>query len=127
MAKETTLDDLFLNTDKAYVFHILTEDETTAIDISTWALSFMIKTDQGNADATALVTKTIGSGIVVAGLYNATPGSNAQRATVTIVDTDTDTKAPGWKRWELKRTDDGFETVLAFGRVPFRRAVHKGS
>lgn len=127
MAKQTTLNPLFLNTDKAYIFHIQNEDEDQAIDISGWALSFMIKLSLTDADADALVTKTTASGISIAGLYNVTPASNAQRATVTILDTDTHTLKSGNRSWELKRTDDGFETVLAYGVVPLTKAVHKGS
>lgn len=127
MAKETRLNPLFLNTDKAYVFHVKNEAETAAIDITGWALSFMIKRDKTNADASALVSKATSSGIVIAGTYNADPAVNTQRATVTVLDTDTDDLSSGRCPWEFKRTDDGFEAVLGFGTVDLTKSVHKGS
>lgn len=118
MAKETTLDPLYLGTDFAYVFTVKNEAETAAIDITGWALSFAIKKHVGQADVDALLTKTTVSGIALT-----TPASGV--CTVTIADTDTDGLAPGMKVWELKRTNDGYETVLAYGTVELRRGVHR--
>ena len=128
MAKQTTLPAYYLGTDFAYIFEILNEAETAALDIGGWALSFMVKRDREDSDAAALITKTTGDGaIVIAGVFDAVPATNQQRATVTIADSDTDPTDPamrGTKWWELKRTDAGLETVLADGTVPFRRGVH---
>jgi hypothetical protein len=126
MAKETTtLDPLFLGTDHEYIFDIRDEAEAVSLDINTWDLSWMLKRKLPDEDANALLTKTIGSGITVAGTFNADPASNAQRATTVIVDTDTDTLRPATCHWELKRTDAGFETVLAYGTVELKRGVHR--
>ena len=126
MAKQTTLPAYDLGTDFAYVFEILNETETAALDIGGWALSFMVKSDREDHDAAALVTKTTAAGgIVIAGVFDAAPATNAQRATVTLEDSDTDATMRGTKWWELKRTDAGLETILAYGTVPFRRGVHQ--
>ena len=124
MAKETT-DDLWLGTDLTRSFHIKDEAETTSIEITGWALSYQVKRYHSDADAAAILSKTTSSGIAIAGAFNATPGSNAQRATLTLTDTDTASLYPGLYYWELKRTDDGFETVLAYGRMTFFQGVHR--
>lgn len=124
MAKETGT-TLFLGTDHQYVFHIKNLAEDTSIDIGGWALSWMVKLATSDADAAALVTKTGSSGIAIAGTFNSAPSTNAQRATVTVEDTDTATLTAGVRVWELKRTDAGYETVLAYGPITFRRGVHR--
>ena len=123
-AKETPL-GLFMGTDKKYEFPVLNEAETAAIDVSSWSFSFMVKTSKEDADAAAILTKATGSGIAVSGVYNADPNTNLQRVVVTIQDTDTDGATPGTRYWELKRTNDGVETVLAFGEMKLRRGVHR--
>lgn len=122
---ETNLDPLVLGTDFEYPFHIQNGDLDTAIDITGYALSWMLKKSLSNSDANAKLTKTTASGISIAGTFNATPASNEQRATVTIADTDTDSLSPGLHYWELKRTDPGLETRLAYGTVNLVRGVHR--
>lgn len=125
MAKETA-DELWLGTDLTRTFHIKDEAETTAINISGFALSYMVKRYQSDVDADAILTKTTTAGaIVIAGTFNATPASNSQRATLTLTDTDTASLYPGLYYWELKRTDDGFETVFAYGQMTFLQGVHR--
>lgn len=125
MAEETAT-ELFLGEDRLFEFHILDADvSTTAINITGWALSFMIKKRRSDADASALVTKTTVSGIAIAGTFNATASSNTQRATVTLADTDSSSLNPGLAYYELKRTDDGFETVLAYGPITLKQGVHR--
>lgn len=122
MAKETALSPLFLGTDFSYVFHVKNEAEDTSIEITGQALSFMVKRDPLEEDDAALLSKSA----TIAGTFNATPSVNTQRATVTIADTDTATLAPlDTAYWELKRTDDGFETVYAYGTVELKRGVHR--
>ncbi len=125
MAKETA-DEIWLGTDLTRSFHIKDEAETTSINISGFALSYMVKRHKDDADASAILTKTTAGGaIVIAGSFNATPASNAQRATLTLTDTDTSSLYEGLYHWELKRTDDGSETVYAYGRMTFIRGVHR--
>jgi hypothetical protein len=126
MAKETTLDPLFLGTDFQYIFDIRDDEEETSIEITGWSLSFMLKRRFDDLDAAAILTKTTAGGsVVIAGTFNADPDANAQRATVTITDTDTENLRQGMVRWELKRMDDGFETILAYGQVDLARGVHR--
>lgn len=124
MAKDTAL-ELYIGTDHQFAFHVKDDDEDVAIDITAFALSFMVKRHRSDVDADALITKTTASGIAIAGTFNSAPGSNLQRATVTLADTDSSALAPGVRHYELKRTDDGFETVLAYGTFTFRRGVHR--
>ena len=128
MAKETNLtgdDGYWLGTDFSYAYHIKNEAEDTSIDITGYALSWMVKRNASDADADALVTYTTASGITIAGTFNATPASNTQRATVAVVDTDTHNLPPGLYRYELKRTDAGAETILAFGPIQCKQGVHR--
>jgi len=123
---ETTLNPLVIGTDFSYPFHVKNEALDTSINITGYALSWMLKRSIHDADLSASVTKTTaGGGVVISGTFNATPASNTQRATVTIADTDTDALAPGVYYWELKRTDAGLETPIAYGKVPLVRRPHR--
>lgn len=124
MAKETT-DDLWLGTDLTRVYHVKNEAEDTSIEITNWALSWMVKRYHSDTDAGASLTKTTASGIVIAGAFNSDPAINAERATLTLTDTDTASLYPGLYYWELKRTDDGYETVLGYGQMTFLQGVHR--
>ena len=124
MAKETAL-TLWIGTDHDFAFHIKDAAEAASVDITGYALSFMIKTSISDADAAALLTKTTVAGIVIAGTFNSDPAVNAQRATVSIADTDTDALSNGNRRYELKRTDAGSETILAYGALTLSRGVHR--
>jgi len=128
MAKETAItgdDALFQGTDFTYPFTILNGAEAAAIDITGWALSWLVKRYRSDADAAALITKTIGSGIVISGAFHSVPATNTQIATVTVEDADTIAVPSGLFHYELKRTDAGFETVLAFGPFQLRQGVHR--
>jgi hypothetical protein len=124
MAKATNL-RLFIGTDFSYSFAILSSDEVTAEDVSTWAISWMLKTDSNVADASASLTKTTSSGITITGTFNTVPATNTQRVVVAIDDTDTTSLIAGGYVWELKRTDAGSETVLAYGNLTLIRSVHQ--
>lgn len=116
-----------IGTDQAYAFTTYANDAQSAIrEITGWALSFQVKRADTDADVNALVTKTTtGGGIVISGTFNATPSVNTQIATVTIVDTDTDTIPAGLYKYELKRTDAGQEARLAYGMIAFQQTLHR--
>lgn len=97
--------------------------ETTIRDITGWSLSWMLKDDLSDPDAQAVLTKTTGSGIVISGTYHQNPNSNTQRATVSLSAADT-TIAQRSYWWELKRTDSGSETRLAYGLLAVGPTVH---
>lgn len=128
MAKQQDLsgdDALFQGTDHTLPCTILNRAEDTAIDITGWALSWMVKRYKSDADAAALITKTTSSGIAISGVFDTDPVDNTQVATVTIEDTDTITLSPGLYHHELKRTTASSETVLIYGVLELREAVHR--
>ena len=129
MAKQTPIsgdEALFQGEDHTFVLTILNAAETAAIDITTWTLSWMVKRYTSDADAAALITKTAAaSGIVISGVFNSVPATNTQIATVTLDDTDTTAIGEGLYHHELKRTDAGFETILAYGAFELVQGVHR--
>jgi hypothetical protein len=117
---------LKIGTDHRLEYGILNSAQTTAIDITGWALSWMLKRRASDLDVAAVLTKTTsGGGITVTGLFNESPAANAQRARVSISDEDTGTLAPNVYISELKRLDAGFETILASGLLELSYAVHR--
>jgi hypothetical protein len=109
----------FTGEDKALQFSLLQADDVTPQDITGWALSWMVKRRTADADASALVTKTTSSGIT---LTSASSGI----CSVSVSDTDIASIVAGTLyHHELKRTDDGFETVLSYGLFVLRSAVHR--
>lgn len=95
------------------------DDRSVAIDVSTditgAALTFLVKVRRLDADADAVITKTIGSGITVtnAGLGLAT-------LTLDAADTEALSTDPFY-RWELQAVDATNEVhTLAAGRFVLR-------
>jgi hypothetical protein len=117
----TTDDHWFTNEDKRLVFTIYQADGTTPQDISTWSFSWLLKRKQWDADVDALVAK-IGPGSP-AEITLTTPLSGV--CTVAIVDSDTVDLAAGTYYHELKRVEDGLETVLSFGTVKLKHSIHR--
>lgn len=123
MAKRTKV-TMFLGEDRSFVFTIMNAGETACLDITGWTLSFMVKRKADDPDADALITATTSGQISIAGTYHADPETNAQAATVTLFTGDT-TSAPAMEAvYELKRTNLGFEAVLAYGPFLLKRGVH---
>lgn len=116
--------DLDYGCDHTLIFTVYTDDtEATIRDITGYALSFMAKTNLSDADAAAVITKTSGGGITITGTYHQNPNSNTQAATVTITAANA-TMAQRSYWWELKRTDSGSETRLAYGLLNLGQTVH---
>lgn len=122
MAKQTAL-QLFQGEDRRFIFTVLDNTETAAVDIAAWTLSWMLKRYKSDPDGSALVTKTTGTGIAVSGVYNIVPATNTQIATVTVDDTDSIAVPGGLYAHELKRMDPGFETVLSHGTFNLEQGV----
>jgi hypothetical protein len=123
-------DNFFLGCDYELRCAIYQRDGVTPQDIAGWALSWMVKKRKGDSDAEALIEKTTapGAGITITGVYNADPAVNTQRAVVAVADTDTGGSPPldkGYYRHELKRTDEGAETILIEGSLYLKQAVHR--
>lgn len=116
-----------IGTDRpTYDFTVYTSSDQDAItDITGWTLSFLVKRRPTDADVDALVTKTTAAGIVISGVFNASPATNTQKATVTMVDTETDAIAAATYYWELKRMDAGSEQRIGYGRIAFNQTVHR--
>ena len=114
--------DWFQNTDFTFPFTIFQADDATPLDITGFALSWTLR--KRVTDTVAVLTKTTGSGITIAGVYNVVPATNLQRATVAIADDETALIPAGLYYHELKRTDPGSEAILAQGRAILRAAVH---
>ena len=96
-------------------FTIYQSDGVTPQDITGWTLSWMLKRKATDADASALVTKAA---------TLTTPASGI--CTVALTDDDTSALLAGnLYRHELKRTNTGLETVLSYGKVNIKQAVHR--
>ena len=112
----------FIGTDHQFEFGPVLDGDGVPVNITGWTLSWMLKRRLSDLDANALLTKTP----VISGSYSATIALNTQRATVTVADTDTDAfVARTDYRHELKRTDAGSESVLAYGTAVLKRGVHR--
>lgn len=116
-------DDWFIGEDKTLgnaddPWVVYQADGTTRQNITGWAISWMLKRKATDADANALITKTTSSGITV---LDALQGE----ISVAIADTDTDSLRANIYRHELKRTDAGFEAILAFGSCQLKQSVHR--
>lgn len=128
--KTVSHEPYLIGTNDTYRYRIVESDDPGALapDVSGWALSWMVKRKVSDLDAAAVMVKTSGGGgITVVGTFNANPTLNAQTIHVTIDDDDADGEAPGLCTAELKRMDDGAETVLVQGPLALKLAVHRGA
>lgn len=121
MAIETGL-AMFTGTDRRFIFHVVNEEQTAAVNIADWTLSFQVKAAIG--DTSPLLSKTTSAGIAISGSYNSAPASNTQRATVTLDAADTENFEDGVTFWELRRTNTGFNNPVAYGLLEFKQNVH---
>lgn len=98
-------DGWFIGEDKVLTF---TDEDGT--DMSSWSITYELKRSQFHS--TALVTKTVGSGITIGD-----GAATNDRATVAIADSDTEDNVPsgGTYYHQLRRTDAGNEKILARG------------
>lgn len=123
MAEEQNLgatEEWFVGEDKNLPFEIFDADGVP-IDIATWDMRWVLRRI-GEADS-IVVSKTVGSGILIAGAYNVDPDVNAQLATVSVGADDTRNLPAGQYAHTLKRTDEGSETVLCYGTVYLKKVA----
>lgn len=130
----TTEHHFFSGEDKKIKLVIYTSDAKTAIlDTSSMSLLWQMRKKDNSADP-ALISKSTDvspPGITHEGVYDSDPDVNTQKVVITLLDTDTydDGVSPLWwikkrkYRHALKRMDDGFETVLAFGNCQILQAT----
>lgn len=100
---------LFVGEDKTFRIEVL-DVSGNPVDMTGWAILFDVrKTDK--APDPAIFSKTA----TVSGTFNSVRAVNAQRALVTLTDTELNTVKNKTYRHSWKRMDDGSETVLARG------------
>lgn len=131
-------DKVFFDTDRKLRFTLYAGEPTdaqiaagTAViqDATGMALIWVLK--KTTKSATALISKTSGSGIALTGVFNASPAINTQRVEVTLSDKDTYSPnanppiniKPGPYFHALKRTDTGAETILCWGAFLLQQAA----
>lgn len=132
MAREANFtedDEIFVGEDKFFYFEVWDDDQDPPVllDASTMTdiVWFLRKND---TTTSVLLSKSLGSGIDVIGVFNADPVVNTQRVRLILLDTDTwpdDGKPikPGSYRHSLKRRGDGIDTILSFGDFVLREAT----
>jgi hypothetical protein len=116
---------IFLGEDKILRF-LVVDVEGNPENVGDWAMTWVLRTSDKAVDPAILTKSTGGSGITVTGTYSGTLASHTQRVLVTLLDTDTDAASgvkPKTYRYSLKRTDDGFETILAYGDFVIRKVT----
>ena len=104
----TASDGIFRGEDKSLAMYIVNESGDPQT-MTGWALSWTLRR-AASASATVL-TKTTGAGSITIGNGDGTD----DRAIVTILDTDTEALSAGTYEHALRRTDAGYEQVLAYG------------
>jgi hypothetical protein len=115
---------LFVGEDKTLSLELLQSgsdpDSSASVpeNMAGWAVQFIVRI-KDDSTGNPILTKTA----TVSGSYSATRASNTQRAVVTLTDTDMDALVPRIYRHSWKRTDDGSETVLAYGNFSVQRAT----
>lgn len=101
----TDLNFIFLGTDNILKFE--PDPDEAVQDITGWILVFNVK-DASKRSSTALITKTVGSGITItngpAGLYQ-----------VSLTANDLDNLSPMKYYWEVSRDDVNNQYVMAYG------------
>lgn len=109
---------LFIGEDKQFRLEVL-DSADVPVDITGWVIVLLVRLREASAEA--LLTKTA----TVSGTYSATRTANTQRAIVDVADTELseDTFDPRTYRYSFKRTDDGSETILAYGNFVMQRAT----
>ncbi len=112
----------------------LTAGDVVPVDCALWSFSFTVRLHEDSPDP-ALIEKFSASspvGISVTGTFNADPTVNTQTVIVHLDDTDTydpTGSSPqvkvdaGRYVYALKRIDDGFETIVAYGKFRLLRSA----
>jgi hypothetical protein len=115
---------LFVGEDKTLNLEVLqsgsdsTSSSAVPENIAGWVIRMIVRVAD-DASGDPILTKLA----TVSGSYSATRASNTQRAVVTLTDTDMDALVARIYRHSWKRTDDGSETVLAYGNFAVQRAT----
>ena len=138
--RDITADDqVFFDTDRRLSYTVYDGDPTAeeieagtavCVDVAGWALAWTLRKKPNTS--VALIEKTSVDGITIEGIFDPSPAINTQRVIVEIEDTDTYdpdaspevyVKPSTTYAYALKRTDDGEETILAFGSFTLLQAA----
>lgn len=122
-------DDAWFTGERKILSYAITNAATgVPLNCSGLLFSWMLKENENDLDADALLTKDSSDGISVTGTYNTDAAVNTQRVEVTINPGDTRAltgilnNASGRYWHELKRIDT--ETILSKGEVLLQQALH---
>jgi len=116
LANITLSDGFFRAEDKAIVFTILQADGTTAQNITGWTMTFRVASTQYGA---AVITKVPTLTTPLSGICTVTLAS-ADTSALTQDGTDTT------YYYDLRRTDSGSRTELAYGELVVRDTFTNG-
>lgn len=105
--------NLFVGEDKSLPLELV-DSSGVPVDMTGWTIRFLVVGSNG----ALLIDKTAS----ITGSYSATRAGNTQRAVVALTDTDLSIQE-GVHRHSWKRTDDGSETILAYGNCTVERAT----
>lgn len=114
---------IFRGEDKILEFTIFEDDDKTPKDVTGWGLRWVLGLSPSVPTVVLEKTSDPGGGITVVGTFSIDPALNTQRVRVTLADTDTEALAVRYYAHALKRTDDGSETVLSYGKFTLQGAV----
>ena len=122
LVDSTSEEGLYIGADHTVDLTVYSNAGKTAIqDITGWTIVLDIR--KKDTAATALLSKTAS----ISGSYNSSPGSNTQKATFTLADTDlaasTFTGDEFTGRYSIWRTDDGSEQPLRYGDITITRTT----
>lgn len=117
MATDVTLGGdgkLFVGEDKVFELELLDKkpDDTSAapVNMAGWTVLFDVRVKDSSSDPSLLSMNA-----TVTGTFNAIRSMNAQRAVITLTDTQMNLFKARTYRYSFKRMDDGSETVLSRG------------
>jgi hypothetical protein len=132
----TKVNDIIIGDDLAFQFEIFQSDLVATFDATTgqdvyvsgtpedvtlWQFRWELRV-KDTATGIPILSKTLGSGITITGVYDADHASNTQRVVIAIADTETysDTDQvlipPKTYTYSLKRDDAGSEKTLVYGK-----------
>lgn len=92
--------------------------------ITGWALTFTVRVAAADADPPS-ITKSVGSGIAILAttILDQLGATVLYQFDITIDDSDTVGLTVRLYEWDVKRTDDGEETIIAFGTLLLKQEV----
>jgi hypothetical protein len=114
----------FLGEDKILSFTIFAQDLTTPVDIGGWAIEFVLRKSVKTSSLVIPVKDTTNGLLLIVGVFNEVPASNTQRIHIPFPSDDTTLLKAGFEyQYSIKRTDEGNEGILVYGKLVFLQAT----